>query len=135
DSLALSPPAATLAGLHRHTDPATGAEVDLDRLLDDFSIEGTAAKIRFYRGTLETLDREFPAVSLPEQERIDRNIIASQCRLALVDLVKVRAAETNPTVAVESIGTALFFPVVFEYAPVADRAADVLARLRAVPAF
>jgi uncharacterized protein (DUF885 family) len=92
-------------------------------------------KVSYYRGTLETLEGDFPAESLPEQERIDRNIIAAQCRLALIDLERVRSIETNPTVAVESIGTALFFPVVFEYAPAADRGADVLARLEKVPAF
>ena len=80
DSLALSPPSATLAGLHRHRDPETGREIDLDRELDDLSAEGTAKKVRYYRGALEALDREFPAESLPEQERIDRGIIAAQCR-------------------------------------------------------
>ena len=135
DSLALSPPSATLAGLHRHRDPETGREMDLDRELDDVSAEGTAGKVRYYRGTLEALDREFPAESLPEQERIDRGIIAAQCRLALLDLERVRSIETNPTAAVESIGTALFFPVVFEYAPAADRGADILARLEKLPAF
>jgi uncharacterized protein (DUF885 family) len=135
DSLALSPPGATLAGLHRHRDPRTGAEIDLDRELDDFSPEGTAKKIGFYRATLEAIDREFPAGSLPEQENIDRDIIAAQCRMALLDLERVRSIETNPTAAVESVGTALFFPVVFEYAPAADRGADVVARLEKVPAF
>lgn len=135
DSLALSPPTATLAGLHRHRDPESGAEMDLDRELDDVSTEGTSRKIRFYRGALDTLDREFPAGSLPEQEAIDRDIIAAQCRLALLDLDMVRSIETNPTAAVESIGTALFFPVVFEYAPREERAEDVVARLEKVPAF
>jgi hypothetical protein len=135
DSLALSPPGATLAGLHRHRDPGSGGEIDLDRELDDFSPEGTARKVRFYHQTLETLQRDFPVKSLPEQERIDRDIIDAQCRLALLDLERVRSSETNPTAAVESIGTALFFPVVFEYAPAADRGADVLARLEKVPAF
>ena len=134
-SLALSPPAATLAGLHRHQDPDRGVEIDLDRELDDFSPGGAARRLRFYRGTLETLDRDFPAASLAAQERIDRDIIAAQCRLALLDLERVRPAETNPTAAVESIGTALFFPVVFEYAPAAERAADVIARLDKTPAF
>lgn len=135
DSLALSPPAATLAGLHRHRDPERGVEIDLDRELDDFSPEGAALRLRFYRRTLEALDRDFPAGSLPGQERIDRDIIAAQCRLALLDLERVRSIETNPTAAVESIGTALFFPVVFEYAPAAERAADVIARLEKTPAF
>src|SRR2546425_506378 len=135
DSLALSPPGATLAGLHRHRDPESGAEVNLDRELDDFSPEGTAKKVRFYRGTLEALEREFPGQSLPEQESIDRGMIAATCRLALLDLERVRSIETNPTAPVESIGTALFFPVVFEYAPAADRGADVVARLEKVPAF
>ncbi len=134
-SLALSPPAATLAGLHRHPDPDRGVDVDLDRELDDFSPEGAARRLRFYRGTLEALDRDFPARSLAAQERIDRDIIAAQCRLALLDLERVRSTETNPTAAVESIGTALFFPVVFEYAPAAERALDVLARLEKTPAF
>jgi len=129
DSLALSPPAATLAGLHRHRDPATGAEVDLDAEMDDLSPEGTARKVRFFHTALESLDRDFPAASLTEQERIDRDIMAAQCRLALIDLERVRSIETNPTAAVESIGTALFFPVVFEYAPAAERGSGVIARL------
>src|SRR5262245_33487774 len=135
DSLALYPPTATLAGLHRHRDPESGEEIHLDRELDDVSTEGTSRKIRFYRDTLDALDREFPAASLPEQEAIDRDIIAAQCRLALLDLERVRSIETNPTAAVESIGTALFFPVVFEYAPPAERGSDVVARLEKVPTF
>jgi uncharacterized protein (DUF885 family) len=134
-SLALSPPAATLAGLHRYRDPDGGVEVDLDRELDDFSPAGELRRLRFYRETIATLDRDFPAGALGAEERIDRDIIASQCRLALLDLEQVRSTQTNPTAAVESIGTALFFPVVFEYAPAADRAADVLARLEKTPAF
>jgi len=135
DALALSPPGATLAGLHRYRDPATGAEIDLDNELDDFSPGGTEHRIRFFRGTLEALDRDFPPGSLAAQERIDRDMIEAQCRLALLDLERVRSTETNPTVAVESIGTALFFPVVFEYAPPAERAVGVLARLEKTAAF
>ena len=134
-SLALSPPTATLAGLHRYRDPDGGAEVNLDRELDDLSPAGEARRLRFYRDTLAALDLDFPAGALGPQERIDRDIIAAQCRLALLDLERVRSAQTNPTAAVESIGTALFFPVVFEYAPAADRAADVIARLEKTPAF
>ena len=135
NSLALSPPSATLAGLHRQRDPETGAEIDLDRELDDVSAAGTGKKVRYYRGVLEALDRQFPADGLSDQDRIDRDIIQSQCRLALLDLERVKSVETNPTAAVESIGTALFFPVVFEYAPAAERGANVLARLEKVPAF
>ena len=134
-SLALSPPTATVVGLHRYRDPETGAEVNLDRELDDFSPAGEARRLRFYRDTLAALDRDFPAGALRIEETIDCEIIAAQCRLALLDLERVRSAQTNPTAAVESIGTALFFPVVFEYAPAADRAADVLARLEKTPAF
>ena len=135
DSLALSPPGATLAGLHRHRDPESSAEINLDRELDDYSPEGTAKKIRFYRETLEALEHEFPEGALAEQESIDREMIAAQCRLALLDLERVRSIETNPTASVESIGTALFFPVVFEYAPAADRGGDIVARLERVPVF
>ncbi|HEV8701467.1 MAG TPA: DUF885 domain-containing protein [Candidatus Polarisedimenticolia bacterium] len=134
-SLALSPPAATLAGLHRYRDPDGGEDFDLDRELDDFSPAGEVRRLRFYRDTIAALDRDFPAGALGAQERIDRDIIAAQCRLALLDLEQVRSTQTNPTAAVESIGTALFFPVVFEYAPAADRAADVIARLEKTPAF
>jgi uncharacterized protein (DUF885 family) len=134
-SLALSPPTATLAGLHRYRDPEGDAEVNLDRELDDLSPAGEARRLRFYRDALAALDRDFPADALGPQERIDRDILAAQCRLALLDLERVHSVQTNPTAAVEAIGTALFFPVVFEYAPAADRAADVLARLEKTPAF
>jgi uncharacterized protein (DUF885 family) len=135
DSVAQSPPAATLVGLHTHRDAQRGVEIDLDRELDDFSPAATERKIRFYRSALEALERDFPAATLPDQEQIDREIIESQCRLALLDLERVRSIETNPTVAVESIGTALFFPVVLEYAPTAERGADLIARLEKIPAF
>src|SRR5437867_4640624 len=69
DALALSPPAATLAGLHRHREATSGAEINLDNELDDLSPGGAERRIRFYHGTLETLDRDFPPSSLGEQER------------------------------------------------------------------
>src|SRR5712692_5364577 len=135
DALALSPPFATLAGLHAYRDAERGVEIDLDRELDDLSPEATARKIRFFRSALLTMERDFPADALPEQERIDREILESQCRLALFDLERIRSIETNPTQAVESIGTALFFPVVLEYAPREERARDLMARLEKVPSF
>ncbi|HEU4401471.1 MAG TPA: DUF885 domain-containing protein [Candidatus Polarisedimenticolia bacterium] len=134
DSLALTPQFATVAGLHEHRDPERGGAVDLDREIEDFSPQATERKIRFYHAALLTLQREFPEASLPEQERVDRTIIDSQCRLALLDLERLRVAATNPTVAIESIGMALFFPLVLEYAPPGERAADVVARLERVPA-
>src|SRR2546426_11589732 len=44
DSLALSPPGATPAGLHPHRDPEAGAGTNLDREPGDFSPEGAAEK-------------------------------------------------------------------------------------------
>ncbi len=135
DALALTPPAATLAGLHRHRDAATGVETRLDRELDDFSEQATSRKIHFYREALATIDREFPESGLSAEDRIDRRILAGQCRLALFDLERARSIATNPTLAVESIGTALFFPAVLEYAPPDERAEALLARLEKLPAF
>ncbi len=135
EALALSPPSATLVGLRRHRDEARRETIELDHLLDDFSPEATTRKIAFYRVALGTLERDFPAADLPEAERIDRTLIESQCRLALLDLERLRTIETNPTVAVESIGTALFFPVFLEYAPVEERGEAILSRLEGLPAF
>ncbi|HXH28484.1 MAG TPA: DUF885 domain-containing protein, partial [Candidatus Polarisedimenticolia bacterium] len=134
-AIALSPSFATLAGLHQYRDPDTGQSVDLDTELDDFSSQAIDTRIRFYQKSLDTLEHDFPARLLDEQERIDRSMLVSQCRLGLLDLTGIRSIETNPTVAVEAIGTALFFPVVLEYAPPARRGADVVARLRALPRF
>lgn len=135
DALASTPSMAMLAGLHRARDPETGRELDLDALLDDFSIAAIHRRAAFYRASLDRLERDFPAASLGAQERIDREIIANQCRLQLLDLVRIRSEETNPAVAVESIGTSLFFPVFLDYAPAEDRALDVIARLEGVPRF
>ena len=135
DSLALSPPIATLVGLHRHRDPLRGVEVDLDRELDDFSPEALSERLRYLRDALATLEKEFPARALPEAERVDRTILESQIRLGLLDLERIRSIATNPTVAVEAIGTALFFPVVLEYDAAPARAADLVARLERLPAF
>jgi uncharacterized protein (DUF885 family) len=134
DSAALTPSFATLLGLHRGRGPG-GGEIDLDRELDDLSPAATARRVAFYRAALERLEREFPAESLPRDERVDRGIIAGQCRLALIELDRLRLPQTNPTVAVETIGTALFFPILLEYAEDGERARAIVERLRSVPGF
>jgi len=126
-SLAVSPVAATGAGYHVHRG------VRLDELLDDMSEQGMEQQRRFYRAFQARLEAIDPAALTP-QERADREILADQIALALLELDTIQNYRHNPTVYVELLGTALFDCYTREYAPIEERFGHIAARLEKAPA-
>jgi uncharacterized protein (DUF885 family) len=133
-SLALSPVGATGAGYHRHKDPKTGKELPLDEMLDDLSPSGIEQQRRFYQEFRRRLAAVKPEQLSPE-DRADYDIVQDQISLNLLDLDEIRSYRHNPTVYIELLGNALFYPHVLEYAPQKQRAGHMIARLRKMPAF
>jgi len=127
-ALAFSPVGATGAGYHQHQGRR------LDEMLDDFSPAALEAQRVFYRRCEVRLAAVKPEQLAPE-ERADYDILDGQIALALLELDRIQNYRHNPTVYVELLGNAFFYPHVLEYAPLADRVRHIIARLEKVPAF
>lgn len=125
-ALAQSPVSATSAGYHRHGDQP------LDELLDDYSPAGIEASRAFLLRFRDRLMR-LPAAGLTPQERADREIVAHQIALGLLELDVLQTWRHNPTLYVELAGNALFTPLTLEYAPRADRFRHLIERLKRLP--
>jgi uncharacterized protein (DUF885 family) len=133
DSLALSPTSASQAGYHKHVDPKTGKTIELDALLDDFSLESVAAQRAFYEHWRERFRKETPVTALDAQDAADWQLIDDQIGLNLLEFDKIQNYRHNPTVAVELIGNALFLPLTQNYASHDIRVGHVLSRVSAIP--
>jgi uncharacterized protein (DUF885 family) len=127
-SLNLYPSLATSSGYHEH------AGVILDEALEDFSPNGLQAQRAFYNGIRSRL-RRIPRESLSAQALADRAIIEDQVELALLDLGRIESFRHNPTLYVETIGNALFSPLILDYAPKPNRIGHIIARLNKIPRF
>ena len=133
DVLALSPTAATQVGFHRYRDPKTGREIQLDELLEDMStagLEKQRATLTRYR---ERFRREVKREALNAEDQADYDLIQDQIALSLLELETIQNYRHNPTVYVELAGTALFLPMVLEYAPSQERFRHIIARLGRIP--
>jgi uncharacterized protein (DUF885 family) len=126
--LGFSPVAATSIGYHEHQ----GRK--LDELLDDLSPAGLDQQRRFYQGFRERLAR-LRQEDLSPDDRADFDILSDQVALNLLELDEIQNWRHNPTLYVELIGTALFDPLVLDYAPRPQRTRHILARLEKIPAF
>ncbi len=139
DALALTPIAATAAGYHEHVrggQNGTEANVTaLDTLLDDYSPEGIANRIKFYRDFQSKLHQSVDRSRLAGDEWADYAVVDNQLEKALFELEKERSHEHNPALYVELVGNALFVPLALEYAPQEDRYRHIIARLEKLPAF
>jgi uncharacterized protein (DUF885 family) len=133
DSLALSPASASQAGYHQHVDTKTGKTIELDGLLDDFSLESLAAQRAFYQQWRERFRKETPVSALDAQDAADWQLIDDQIGLNFLEFDKIQNYRHNPTVAVELIGNALFLPLTQNYASHDIRVGHVLSRVSAIP--
>jgi uncharacterized protein (DUF885 family) len=127
-TLAFSPAAATAAGLH------DSKGLHLDGLLDDVSPESMAGRLKFYRefsGRLGQVD----STKLAPQEKADFAILQDRAGLALLEYGEEQPWLHNPATYTETLGTALYAPYAFDYAPKTARFSDIVSRLRAVPLF
>lgn len=127
-SLAFSPVGATGAGYHEHQGRR------LDELLDDFSPAALEAQRAFYRSFQQRLAAFRPEQLAPE-ELADYEILRGQIALALLELDQIQNFRHNPTVYVELLGNAFFYPHVLEYAPLSERVRHIIAHLEKVPGF
>jgi uncharacterized protein (DUF885 family) len=126
--LAFSPTLATQAGYHQHK----GAS--LDTALDDVSETALNAQRQFYRQFRDRLTLAVQPERLAPEDRADYDVISDQISAALLELDEIQNYRHNPTVYVELIGSALFYPYVLEYAPKPDRYRHIIARLEKIPA-
>lgn len=133
--LALSPTTATTVGYHQHTDPATGAVVNLDERLDDLSPAGIEQQKTFFREFRRRLRREVRVAELDGETRADYELVRDVIELSLLELEQIESHKHKPQLYVETIGTAIFTPLAVEYAPPEKRLEHILARLEQLPAF
>lgn len=117
------PTAATFDGVHTHDD-----------LLDDFSRAATEAHIR----ELNDFARRLAAIDpggLSPIERLEKPVIQSTIGARLFELETIRSRERNPQHYVDVVATSLAGQVLFDYAPIAERARRVHSKLRQIPRF
>jgi uncharacterized protein (DUF885 family) len=127
-ALAFSPVSATAIGLHHHEGQK------LDELLDDWSSQALDRQGKFYAKMKARL-AGVKEQGLDPQARADLGMLRDQVELALFELNVLQSALHNPTIYVETLGNALFTPLVVEYAPKPDRFRHIIARLQKVPLY
>jgi uncharacterized protein (DUF885 family) len=133
DSLAMSPVSASAAGYHKHLDPKTGKTIELDALLDDMSLAAFAKQRAFYAEWLQRFRTETPVASLAPEDAADWHLIDDQIGLNLLELDHIQGYRHHPTVPVELIGNAIFFPLSQSYASKDVRLGHALSRIGPIP--
>src|SRR5438270_4120655 len=113
-SLSFSPVTASSQGLHQYQ------RRDLDRELDQIGFQQIQTQRQYYADIHKRL-QQFDQNALTEEDRADYDIVETQIGLALFELDIAQTWRRNPTAVVEMIGSALFNPLVVEYAPKAER--------------
>ena len=115
------PTNATFDGVHLHDD-----------LLEDLSRPAIDAQIRDLGGFARRLAAIDPS-RLTETEQLERPALDANIRARLFELETVRTWERNPQHYGDLLSTSLASQVLFEYAPLPERARRVLSKLRQVP--
>jgi uncharacterized protein (DUF885 family) len=127
-SLSFSPVGASAQGLHKYKGE------DFDRELDNLSFQAIQRQRNYFvdlHKRLEGFDKD----SLSPEDRADYDVIDYQIGLALFDTDVAQSWRKNPQTYVELLGSALFNPLVLEYAPKEERYRHIIARLEKIPAF
>src|SRR5687767_2772315 len=115
------PTNATFDGVHLHDD-----------LLEDLGRPAIDAQIR----DLGSLARRLGAIDparLTDSERLERPALDASIRGRLFELESVRTWERNPQCYGDLLSTSLAGQVLFDYAPLSERARRILSKLRQVP--
>ena len=115
------PTNATFDGVHLHDD-----------LLEDLSRAAIDAQVRDLGGFARRLAAIDPA-RLTDSERLERPALDANIRARLFELETVRTWERNPQCYGDLLSTSLAGQVLFDYAPLAERARRLLSKLRQVP--
>ena len=140
EALAMTPIAATAAGYHEHTvstdgEGQSGTTTSLDELLDDYSAEGIRKRVDFYKGFSKQLHEQVVRDHLAGDAWADYAVVDNHIERELVELERIRSHEHDPNLYMQLLGTALYTPMVHEYAPKVERYRHIIARLGKVPAF
>src|SRR5687768_17245702 len=115
------PTNATFDGVHLHDD-----------LLEDLSRAAVDAQVRDLGGFARRLGAIDPA-RLTDSERLERPALDASIRGRLFELESVRTWERNPQCYGDLLSTSLAGQVLFDYAPLSERARRILSKLRQVP--
>jgi uncharacterized protein (DUF885 family) len=115
------PTNAAFDGVHLHDD-----------LLEDFGRQAIDAQIRALGGFARRLAAIDPT-RLTDIERLERPALESNIRSRLFELEQVRTWERSLQHYAEILATSLAGQVLFDYAPLAERARRVHSKLRQVP--
>jgi uncharacterized protein (DUF885 family) len=115
------PTNATFDGVHLHDD-----------LLEDLSRTAIDGQVRALGGFARRLAAIDPS-RLTDVERLERPALDASIRARLFELEAVRTWERNPQCYGDLMSTSLAGQVLFDYAPLAERARRVLSKLRQVP--
>ena len=115
------PTNAAFDGVHLHDD-----------LLEDFGRQAIDAQVRALGGFARRLAAIDPT-RLTDTERLERPALESNIRSRLFELEQVRTWERSLQHYAEILATSLAGQVLFDYAPLAERARRVHSKLRQVP--
>ena len=126
--LAFSPVNASAQGLHKFEN------ANFDTKLDDLRFPAIQ-KQRNYLVDLHKRMTEFDKAALSPEDRADYEVIATQIGLSLFDTDIAQTWQHSPQTYVELVGTALFNPMVLEYAPKEERFRHIIARMEKLPGF
>ena len=118
-----NPTIAGLDGIHEYDD-----------LLEDPSKEAIEAQIRELGGWSRRLEGILSS-TLTSGEKRERKVLADSIRARLFQLEQIRPWQSNPLHYAETLATSLSSQVLFNYAPVSDRARRLVSKLRQVPRF
>ena len=126
--LSFSPVNASAQGLHQFE------KANFDTDLDDLRYNSIRTR-RDYLVDLHKRMTEFDKDALSPEDRADYEVIATQIGLALFDTDIAQTWQHSPQTYVELVGTALFNPMVLEYAPKEERFRHIIARMEKLPGF
>lgn len=115
------PTNATFDGVHLHDD-----------LLEDLSRAAIDGQVRDLGGFARRLAAIDPT-RLTQSERLERPALEANIRSRLFELESVRTWERNPQHYGDLLSTSLAGQILFDYAPLPERARRVLSKLRQVP--
>ena len=115
------PTEAAFDGVHLHDD-----------LIEDYSREAVDARGRELGGWARRLEGISPR-SLKPEERIERRVLSDSIRARLFSLEELRPWQRSPLHYAETLASSLAGQVLFDYAPVTERARRVVSKLRQTP--
>ncbi len=115
------PTEAAFDGVHVHDD-----------LIEDYSREAVDARGRELGGWARRLEGIGPN-TLNSEERLERRVLSDSIRARLFSLEELRPWQRSPLHYAETLASSLAGQVLFDYAPVTERARRVVSKLRQTP--